>query len=115
MSTQRDELAREIFISDNSHARRAVMEAEWSERSGGYQYAFWIADGLIAAGWTKPRIITTAEELDALPQWSAILDGVGDVAQKLNGRWHFPETAPMGASKVLKYGASVTVLYEPTA
>ena len=32
---------------------------------------------ILAAGYRKPRIITTAEELDALPVGSVILDQVG--------------------------------------
>lgn len=58
------------------------------------------------------QIINTVEELDALPDGSAILDGSGDVGQKLSGLWHFPETAPIKSSKVAKYGAA-TVLYTP--
>lgn len=102
MSTQRDELARDISAAYSIPAGYVLHE----HRD--------VAKLLIAAGWTKLRTLTTVEELDALPQWSAILDSQGDVAQKLNGRWHFPETAPEGASKVIKYG-TVTVLYEPTA
>lgn len=33
-----------------------------------------IADALIADGWVKPRRVTTAEELDALPVGSVVLD-----------------------------------------
>lgn len=58
------------------------------------------------------QILNTAEGLDALPDGSAILDGSGDVGQKLSGWWHFPETAPMGSSKVAKYGPA-TVLHIP--
>lgn len=72
-------------------------------------------DTVWAKGYRKPRTITTAEELDALPDWSAILDSSGDVAQKLSGWWHFPETSRMGPSKVLKYSSTVTVLHEPEA
>ena len=74
-------------------------------------------DTVWAKGYRKPRAITTAEELDALPDGSAILDGSGDVAQKLSGWWHFPETSPMGPSKVLKYSSTVTVtvIHEPEA
>lgn len=70
---------------------------------------------VIALEAAEPRTITTVEELDALPNWSAILDDSGDVAQKLSGWWHFPETSPVGPSKVLKYSASVTVIHEPEA
>lgn len=38
---------------------------------------FDVADAILAAGYRKPRTITTAEELDALPLGSVILDQVG--------------------------------------
>lgn len=79
MNKQRDELAREIFIADNYHARREFMEAEWAERSGGYQYAFWIADGLIASGYAKPRTITTVEELKTVYAGCLIRESNGDL------------------------------------
>ena len=69
-------------------------------------------DAILAAGYRKARTITTTEGLDALPNGSAVLDGSGDVGQKLSGLWHFPETAPIKSSKVAKYGAA-TVLYTP--
>ena len=117
---ERDELAMELFIVDNHKQSReqSVVDWEWFTESPKFGVRVenykTTADGLIAAGYRKPRTITTAEELDALPQWSAILDGQGDVAQKLNGRWHFPETAAEGASKVIKYGP-VTLIHEPAA
>lgn len=102
MSTQRDELAEIIdagYVTSTSDCP--------------FDHGPEIAESIIAAGYRKPRTITTSEELDTLPQWSAILDGQGDVAQKLNGRWHFPETAAEGASKVIKHGP-VTLIHEPT-
>jgi hypothetical protein len=35
-----------------------------------------IADAILAAGYSKPRTITTAEELDALPNGSVVLSDV---------------------------------------
>lgn len=58
MTTQRDELARTVFIIDNrlaSNPARVWDEADSDTR----YYAYAIADGLIAAGYTKPRTITT--------------------------------------------------------
>lgn len=72
-----------------------------------------LADAIVER--IKPRTITTVEELDALPNGSAILDISGDVAQRLCAWWHFPETSPMGSSKVLKYSSTVTVIHEPEA
>lgn len=65
MTTQRNDLAREIFIADNSGQSREASLKDWEwfattnirdEYIGRYE-AF--ADGLIAAGWTKPRTIST--------------------------------------------------------
>lgn len=47
------------------------------------------ADAVLAAGYRKPRTITTAEELDALPEGSVILSSGGDSAQKDGvGYWY---------------------------
>lgn len=120
-----EQIAKDIFISDNSNSQDP--EKEWDNALAADRgYARYIARGLHSLGYTssvvhqccvdaeaaKHRTIETARELNDLPDGSAILDNQGDVAQKLNGWWHFPETAPMGSSKVVKYGA-VTVLYTP--
>lgn len=113
MSEQRDELAREIFIADNYHARREFMEAEWAERSGGYQYAFWIADGLIAAGYRKPRTITTVEELDALPVGSVIRIQQEMNLEKFSDGWY--TTALTENFQQFPIWLPATVLHEPAA
>ncbi len=43
------------------------------------------ADAILAAGYSKPRTITTAEELDALPDGSLIESRGGVVFQKYAG------------------------------
>ena len=116
-TTQRDQLARDIFLADNFNGPVEVLAGDWAtlvQEEADSNYAHRIADGLIAKGYTQPRTITTVEELDALPDGSVILDGAGDAGQKLSGMWHFPETAPMGSSKVAKYGVA-TVLRTPEA
>lgn len=45
------------------------------------------ADAILAAGYRKPRTITTAEELDALPDGTVVMDGQGEVARKLVYGW----------------------------
>ncbi len=45
------------------------------------------ADAILAAGYSKPRTITTVEELDALPVGVVVMDGHGDVARKLRSGW----------------------------
>lgn len=39
------------------------------------------ADAILAAGYRKPREVTTAAELDALPVGSVVLDAEGDAWQ----------------------------------
>lgn len=46
------------------------------------------ADEILAAGYRKPRTITTVEELDALPVGTIILDSDPDACMKVEGgRW----------------------------
>jgi hypothetical protein len=70
-----------------------------------------ITEVLLAAGYSKPRTITTAEELDALPDGSAVLDDDGDASTKHNGMWHGYEMSPL-ASRWLATCGPFTVLYE---
>ena len=56
--TPRDELAREIFVADNSRMGKEAAEAEWSQWiEGGVDpkqaYCYEIADSLLADGWRK--------------------------------------------------------------
>ena len=41
-----------------------------------------VADRLLAAGWSRPRTVNSATELDALPHESVIRDSLGDVYEK---------------------------------
>lgn len=76
------------------------------------------ADAILAAGYRKPRIITTAEELDALPVGSVVLDndGYGEVYQKAARRpagikWY--ETGYAIHWDSLELNLPATVLYSP--
>lgn len=46
----------------------------------------------------KPRTITTAEELDALPVGSILLDRTGDTARKFLGGWRTTVVEPDGSA-----------------
>lgn len=103
MNNERNELAREIFIADNSDSPDPA--AEWEIRRA--QYAYEIADGLLTAGYRKPRTITTAEELDALPDRAVILS-------------RFKDGIPMhstmrGDSEFAGNVLPATILWEPTS
>lgn len=55
--TPRYELAKAVFIADNADAPNP--EREWDiATTKEHAYAYAIADGLITAGWTKPRTVT---------------------------------------------------------
>ena len=75
----RDELARLLFIADNSDAPEPDHEWEMTIRHnpGHAQYAYVQADAILAAGYSKPRAITTAEDLDKLGFQSVVLDAYG--------------------------------------
>ena len=57
-------------------------------------------------------LVSTVEELDALPNLSVIIDSYQDVSQKRCGEWCSYETAEMTSKHLLKY-APLTVLYTP--
>jgi hypothetical protein len=112
MST-RDELARVIHDSLYPGAYR-------EDRMTWPQGIFVEADAILAAGYSKPRTITTAEELDTLPNGSVVLSDVyiSNHGQAISfqrwedGLWH------RGARSSFTDPDNflpATVLYEPTA
>jgi len=66
---------------------------------------------VLAAGYSKPRTISTVKELDALPEHSVVRSGEGAVWESDSGVWY--ETA----SRLLHVAADIalpaTVLYAP--
>lgn len=70
MSGQRDELAELIANTENP-----TLAPAWPDRADLSPVKFYsrkTAEAILAAGWTKPRTITTVEELDALPEGTLI-------------------------------------------
>ena len=61
----RDELAQVINSADDAWDKVVAPSVEWAQD---------MADAVLAAGYSKPRAITTAEELDALPEGTRIVD-----------------------------------------
>lgn len=84
MSAERDELAKVIetqpaLLSTGNDQQDRARSTE-------------IADAILAAGYRKPRIIHTAEELDHLPEGSLIVDSEPDVLTKVaTGKWVSPK------------------------
>jgi hypothetical protein len=73
------------------------------------------ADAILAAGYSKPRIINSREELDGLPEESVVIDYEGDVSQKRGGLWCGYETTPLNSTRLARIAGPFTVLYEPEA
>ena len=79
------------------------------------------ADDILAAGYSKPRTITTVAELDALTQGTKLY------SSKTTHSWHLNDLShPHGGTRVqgtgggytypedfIKYEAPLVVLYEP--
>lgn len=116
---QRDELAREIFITDN--ARNEDPAALWDEADHErMHYAEVIADGLIAKGYRKPRTIGTFTELLEVKQGAVVIDKTGAVMQLKAtdnegpfGRWFI--MGELGSFPYSSVYLPATVLHEPEA
>ena len=116
----RDELAKLLFITDN-HSPDA--EQDWLHlKPYGPKYLrgyYDGADAVLAAGYSKPRTITTEEELDALAPDCIVLDRYG-VANQLSVE-RITEGPPerlwytTGADCNSSVALPATVLYSPEA
>jgi len=107
MSDARAELVDEI-------AGRPIGSGYYST-SVGIDEAREIADAILAAGYSKPRTISTVEELDALPVESIVRDVDGLPKEKQNATGGEVFWAAPGHSKHYGTGSiwlPATVLYE---
>ena len=91
-NTQRDELARLI---SSRHTMGAV-------------------DAILAAGYRKPRTITTVEELDALPVGSVAHSAAGTIASRFDEHFGvvFGDERPFEWARLR---LPATILYTPEA
>lgn len=111
-TTQRDELALDIFLADNGNIPEGELRQDWVDAPDRHRpYAQNIADGLIAKGYRKPRTIETVEELDALDVMAVILSGEGAVFEKCHGGWI--ETGRGGVMDSEDITLPVVILWEP--
>jgi len=104
--SERDELARKLdeWLDDEAplNLRRYVP----------------VADAILAAGYRRPRTVTTVEELDALANESLILDATSKCREGLTSIEGRNWWRAMGPSKVLEskdIALPATVLHEPEA
>lgn len=85
MTTERDDLAREIFIADNHKQPReqSIVDWDWFNETPRFtvrvDHYKDLADGLIAAGYTRTRTRTTVEELRAAGDGAVVLSEQGGV------------------------------------
>lgn len=101
----RDELAELIATTKYKNLKPA-----WAERdalSPVKYFSLKQADAVIAAGYSKPRTITTAEELDALRE-GAVISGDWATYQRVLGSW-----VTFGGPGTVLPDLPATVLYEP--
>lgn len=73
------------------------------------------ADAILAAGYRKPRTITTREELDALPSGSVILDATGEPNVFHDNGWVLPGGGGGYTSWAVAQSLPAIVLHEPSA
>lgn len=113
MSNERDELA--LILVNTQRARYDLPPRETTEYCSETCWAE--TDAILAAGYRKPRTITTAEELDALPVGVVILDSYSDTCRKNQyGSWQsFDEPDETYSTRSIEGCLPATVLYEPEA
>ena len=58
------------------------------------------------------RMVTTADELDALPELSVVTDCYVDVWQKRGGEWCSYDTQPAKSARIVRY-APLEVIWTP--
>lgn len=68
-------------------AHDELAELLWNEAGSDPRHAAEAADAILAAGYSKPRTITTADELDGLPVGSVVKDEDGHAHLKYPRGW----------------------------
>jgi hypothetical protein len=102
------------------NARDDLMELVWL--AGGFESSEIeigeATDAILAAGYVKPRTITTIDELDELPVGSVLIDRDRDICQRFRGGWratiHEPNDDPW-LTGTLEVDLPATVIYSPEA
>jgi len=102
----RDEILRTILGTRHMHALHLQVPADIVEHVGNG-----IADAILAAGYSRPRTITTADELDALSAGSVVRSDEGTVWESDSGVWF--ETASRLLHVASDIALPATVLHEP--
>jgi len=114
----RDDLAELIAVTEYPG-----METPWKERadrSPVKYYSLKTADAILAAGYRKPRTVTTAEELDALAFESVVIDAYGTpyvcerhATDGTRNEWKPSGMYHLAQSEEIIYHGPATVAHEP--
>lgn len=112
---ERDELAKLLFITDNFAAPEPEHEWEMTIRHNAEyaKYVYFMADAILAAGYRKPRTITTIGTMPDLVG-TVILTAHGKVMCLIAGmenHWQTPNS-PVWYSPLVEW-LPATVLYYP--
>ena len=125
MTAARDELADEVFLhrpilsmQDGSIASCTCMDRVFI--TGSEEWDTHVADAILAAGYTKPRVVTTAAELDACNLDAVVVDRGGCPRTKRYGNSHMPGGWTNAGRDPLKStelanGHEMTVVFEGRA
>jgi hypothetical protein len=107
----RDDIAALLFTTDNSKAVAPWSEWEHSKNEPRLtEYVYAMADALLAAGYSKPRTITTTQDLESLNQGAVVLDSDEWVLRKTRLSWQ--AVASSGLYSHDAVGLPATVLHE---
>jgi hypothetical protein len=115
----RDELAQLMYIADNSNQSEEEALEDWALYTEDLRdtYTHRMADAILAAGYRKPRTITTPYQLESLPFGSAVQtsDESDTVVLRCDGNNFRNQSGyELSATDLWRYGTRpFTVLYEP--
>lgn len=111
MVNTRDELARDIlqdrWLNDSQGVYRGTLMAPSLSQG----HAEHLADALTRAGYTKPRVVTTVEELDALPVGSVVLSGCTIPRIKAAEGYWLGDGIDVDSHHIIRYVGTATVLH----
>lgn len=107
MSTERDDLAQII------HSR--ICEESLDDCLEWRGKCVKAGEEILAAGYRKPRKVSTVEEVNALPKGTIILDSDPDALMKIEGGQWRSLIDPDEPFKSLYLSLPATVLHEPAA
>lgn len=114
--SERDELAMELFIGDNFNQPREASIADWeyfqdsNNFQGRVEHYEVMAGHILAAGYRKPRTISTHQERATLKPGTICVDRAGNAWKRGFGSWvGTGEGGPLYDEENL----TLTVLHEP--